>query len=966
MNISTRPLATIEMKEAGQSPWLDFIDRDLFQTGELKSLIERGVLGVTSNPTIFEKAITRQGSGYEKDILKMIRQGFSTFEIYDALTVTDIQKACDCFLPLFAQSDGEHGFVSLEVNPGLAFDEEGTVVEAKRLFKLVNRPNVMIKVPATAEGIPAIRRLIAEGVNVNITIIYSVEQYRQVAQAYLEGLNARLKAKGDIHKVHSVASVFVSRIDVVVDKKLNELADAANDPAQKSEYLSLCGKASVGNSKIIFQEFKNVIQSEEFMKLKAAGAWTQKLLWGSTSVKNPSYPDLIYVENMVGRDTVNTMTKATLESLMDHGRIEPDTVEKNIEETRQYFAKLLSLGIDIHQVCEHLKLVMAQQFCDSFDAIMARLERIRFERQAKKSAKSFDFKVQAGLPDSDDFKMKLLEMESNATVDRFFKKDPSLWKSTPDHQKVILNRLGWLKSPEWVLGKLYEMDMLYDEIRKEKIRDVVLLGMGGSSLAPEVLRDIFKKARAKSPRLSILDTTDPETILDLERSVNLKSTLFIVASKSGSTVETTSQFKYFYHQLQKKYAKAKYGAAKLVGRHFVAITDAGSWLENRARELQFRKVFVNPSDIGGRYSALSFFGLLPAALIGIDLRPILKQTLDLIKLSMTEKTLSKNPAIYLGALMGAWANRGQNKLNFWISPSLSPIAAWLEQLIAESTGKEGKGILPVTYEDMSGPDVYGKDHVFVWMRQKSDVLNQKAKERCKEIKKAGFPVVEMVWPDIHAIGSEFLRLEIATSIASAVMGINPFDEPNVKESKDLTNKILDTLKQTGKLENPSGLLSFNGKSFISNGKPMDGEPLFREFFAKLGKTPEGYIVFLAYTPRAPEISKEIQKMRNSLREHYKVPVLIGFGPRYLHSIGQLYKGGDRKGLFIEFLMQDKKNAAVPETHYSFSQLKRAQALGDYEALKQKNISVLAFDVGYAPLKGIKAFKKELYQAIGMA
>ena len=955
----TGTLSTTTLKHCGQSPWLDYISRDLLRSGKLRAMVEEtGVLGVTSNPAIFEKAINQPGSGYEQDIRRLIRGGASTFEIYDALTIADIQAACDVLRPVYDKSDGEHGFVSLEVIPGLADDENGTVQDAVRLFKEVNRPNVMIKVPATAAGMLAVRRLIGQGVNINITLMFSRQHYRAVAQAYLDGLMDYAASGGDVGRVHSVASVFVSRIDTLIDKQLPLLAQDTADPSRKASIETLMGKAAIANSKLIYQDYKEIFSSAKFRKLQAEGAWVQKVLWGSTSCKNPKYGDLCYVENLVGQETVNTMPQATLEALLDHGDIRPNTIEEGVEHAKRVIKELQNLGFDLDAIGEQLQRQGAKLFCEAFDSLMHSIERHRMEHHKIKMPKSFEVKADRTTAQSEALLERIGDGEHTRMHERFFQKDVSLWKEDEAHQKVIRNRLGWLHSAEWMFGKLYELDQLTAQVRAEGVRDVVLLGMGGSSLAPEVLDGICHKLRAPRPRLHILDTTDPGTILDLEKKLNLHKTLFLVASKSGTTAETVSQFRYFHQRVRQKVAGRGRNAAqslKEAGRHFVAITDEGSWLQSEAQALHFRKILVNPTDIGGRYSALSFFGLVPAALIGLPVRDILQKTVAFLNQCKTETALEKNPAFYLGLVLGDWAMEGKNKVYYWLSPGLEAFGAWVEQLVAESTGKEGKGIVPVIGTAPGVPADYGPDSAFVVIRLKGEAASGWA-AKVQAVKKAGFPVVEMEWADASWIGAEFLRWEIATSIAAVVMGINPFDEPNVKESKDKTAQFLEQLKRRGRMEMPKDLISIQGRTVKINGRRASLPEYLQAFRAAL--KPGHYVAFLAYTPRNVVLTRAFQALQKLIQTSCKVPVLYGFGPRYLHSIGQLYKGGPRNGHFIEVLIRVTQDAPVPEAFFKFSELKMAQALGDLEALKDKGLPVLPLDLGKKPAEGLTFFRQQ--------
>lgn len=934
MPTMTQTLPTVELFEAGQSPWLDNISRELIKSGKLKSLIqEKGVLGVTSNPSIFEKAIGQAGGGYDADVKRLYATGASTFETYDALTIADIRKTCDLFLPVFKKTKGGHGFVSLEVSPDLAYDALTTISEAKRLFKAVARPNLMIKIPATPEGLSAIRAVIGSGINVNITLMFSMKHYQGVAQAYIDGL-ADYKAKGgDLRRVYSVASVFVSRIDTYLDKKLDELA--VSNPQAKN----LKGKAAVANSKLIYQEFKKIFGSDKFLKLQKSGATIQKVLWGSTSCKNPAYPDLLYVETLVGPDTVNTMPQVTLDAVLDHGNIKPGSIEEGVAESREAVSKLSALGFDLNQIGETLQKDGVRLFIESFESLMKTLElkREAFSKQKKQAAKE-TYSLSSQTVSS--VKSKIAALEGRDFLNRFLKGDANLWKSEDYHQASINNRLGWMTAHDWIMGKLYEIDRLREQLLREKYKDMVLLGMGGSSLAPEVISLVSKRS-AKSLRFHVLDTTDPATVFQVQKKINLKSTVFIVASKSGGTIETMSQFHYFYDLVTKAYGKK---AAEKAGAHFVAITDSGSSLQKLGAEKKFRKVLINPSNIGGRYSALSFFGMLPAILMGADVRPILKSAREFAVALRGQKDLNQNPGVYLGIVLAALDAENKDKLTFLSSKTLMPVAAWLEQLIAESTGKEGKGIVPIEGKKPADPALYGPDRVFVVMKMRGEAAKDLDQAAAK-LKKAGFSVIVSEWPSDAAIGAEFLKWEIATAVAGIVMQINPFDEPNVKEAKDFTNRFLDMLKEKGKYENP--------KNYVAAGGKTDWDA----FFSQVKKG--GYLALLVYAERTPQVQQAFNRFREEVREAYKLPVLLGFGPRYLHSIGQLYKGGTLNGLFLAFVKRETKDAKIPGTYYTFGQLKKAQAFGDIQALESKGLPVLTLDLGKNVTAGIETIRKQL-------
>lgn len=937
METLVKQLPTIAMAEAGTSPWLDSISRELLKSGALMRLIkESGVLGVTSNPSIFEKAISDKNGGYDADIRRMFKAGASTLEIYDDLTTSDVRSACDQFKSVAAKSKGEHGFVSLEVRPDLAHDAKGTVADAVRLAKKIKRSNLMIKVPATPAGVEAFRELVSLGINVNVTLIFSLKQYLDILHAYIDGLELLHKKGGDVSKVHSVASVFVSRYDAFIDARLAQLAERETDAGERKDLEALKGKAALANSKVIYDEFEKVCSGKRFQKLKAAGANAQKVLWASTGVKNPAYPDLLYVETLIGPETVNTMPSATLDAVLDHGAIEPETVRQGMADARETVKKLKTWGIDLEEIGSRLQHDGLIAFEKSFDDLMRTIELHCESAAAKVLPVKYKYSLPAAIRKT--FPAALLKQE--AVLERILKADASLWKNgDAEHQEIIKNRLGWLRIADTVLGGLYVLDQLKADLAAEKIKDLVLLGMGGSSLAPEVMSLICEKT--PRPGFRILDSTDPAEIRTLENRIDLKKTVFIVSSKSGSTVETLSQYRYFFDKVSRLYRGKE--AAYQAGRHFVAVTDDGSRLEKEAYENKFRKVFINPSNIGGRYSALSYFGLVPAALMGVDVRSLVKQARGLLTALAAVKDPAKEDSIAAGVLLAELAVNGSDKLTIWTDKKLRPFGSWLEQLIAESTGKEGRGILPVDQEEPAAAERYSRDRVFLVLTSKG-AQDADLAARVKAVKKAGLPVIECVWPQSSCLGAEFLRWEIATAVAASVLGVNPFDEPNVRESKDNTTRLLSLLEKEGRLKSPENLVK------VSSGI---------DFRTLLNASEDEYFALLAFVERSAKTDRILARIQKKLRNGLKNASLRGFGPRYLHSIGQFYKGGPAKGRFIYFVQKDAKDLKIPGARFSFAELKQAQAFGDIQAIIERERPCMTVDLGKDPAAGLETFEKQL-------
>ena len=535
---------------------------------------------------------------------------------------------------------------------------------------------------------------------------------------------------------------------------------------------------------------------------------------------------------------------------------------------------------------------------------------------------------------------RLEALEADRFGVRLWEADATLWKPDDEgHQGVIRNALGWLSVFEAVRGDVATLESFVDDLRSEGYRSAVLLGMGGSSLAPEVMRDVLG-VREGYLDLHVLDSTDPAAVLAVEAAVDLETTAFIVASKSGGTTETASFHAYFYERLKEL-------DGDHAGHHFMAITDEGTSLQKEALEQGFRAVFVNPSDIGGRYSALSFFGLVPAAFMGIDLERLLDGARAVAVACGPEVPASENPALRLGALLGEAALAGRDKLTLLAEPPLRPLGAWVEQLVAESTGKEGRGILPVDLETPGDPAVYGDDRVFVSVGLQTVAATGYA-QQVMDLAAAGHPVVGWELGDVYELGGMFLLWEIAVAATGRVLDIDPFDQPNVQESKDNTKRLLAGFVAGGELleELPEG----DGRAAF----PVDDDGLPAALAAFFAQARAGdYVALQAYVQPGERVWDDLQALRLELRDRLRLATTLGYGPRFLHSTGQLHKGGPNTGLFLQLVSHDQTDVEIPGRPYGFSVLKRAQARGDLGALRAHGCRALRIDLGDDPGAGVR-------------
>ena len=915
-----------ELAALGQSIWYDNIRRALLESGEIKAFIDAGVLGMTSNPTIFERAIAGSND-YDEDIRKLALANCSVEAIYEALATDDIRRAADLLYPAYEETNGVDGYVSLEVSPRMAHNTEGTIRDARRLFKAVGRPNVMIKVPATPAGIPAIQTLISEGININVTLIFSLEAYAAVIEAYLAGIEALIAAGGDPTRVASVASFFVSRVDTLLDKELERLGAA-----------DMMGKVAVANAKMAYELFLKLFSGPRWEALASRGARVQRPLWASTSTKNPNYPDLLYVDTLVGPNTVNTAQPSTLEALLDHATVAV-TVTEGLAEAHALMDRLASLGIDFKAVTQRLLDEGVASFGKSFEDLLLSIARKRSRLIAEAQGRSAHLGAYQAAVDA-----ALAALDEADIPARIWLKDHTVWRNDPTE---IANRLGWLDSPLNMVKHLSSMHDLADEVLNEGYAAAIVLGMGGSSLAPELFARVFGASTAYMD-VAILDSTDPDHVLAVAEKYDPAHTLYIVSTKSGSTVETMSLFKFFYNRV------AATVGAKRAGEHFVAITDPGSSLVELARRYDFRHTFLNDTNVGGRYSALTFFGLVPAALDGVNISGLLVRAAQMADLCGPALSAHDNPAAWLGAIMAELAKAGRDKLTFVTSHAIAAFADWVEQLIAESTGKDGKGILPVVGERLAAADRYGDDRLFVYLQLAGDSTHEAA---IYDLIRHGQPVVWLRLKDMEEIGAQFFLWEFAVAVAGHLLGIQPFDQPNVESAKVLARQMVAAYRETGTLPTQPASLTDGPISVYGAVEATTAPEALIRFFdtAQDGD----YIALQAYLQPTPEADDALQDLRLRLRDLSRLATTVGYGPRFLHSTGQLHKGDRGNGLFVIFTADPAQDAPIPdeaggpESSLTFGVLKMAQALGDQQALKDGGRRVIRFHLGADAIGGLR-------------
>ena len=940
----------------GQSVWLDYIRRSLITTGELARLMEQdGLRGVTSNPAIFEKAITGS-SDYTQALQELVkRKDLDAQGIFEQLAIKDIQDATNVLRPVYVETKRRDGYVSLEVSPYLAHKTQETLEEARRLWKAVGRENVMIKVPGTPEGIPAIRQLISEGININVTLLFAQEVYERVAEAYITGLEDLTKRGGDLSRVASVASFFVSRIDSLIDSQLADRIKTAKTPAEQALLSGLQGKVAIANAKLTYQRYKEIFSGPRWAALASRGAQTQRVLWASTSTKNPAYRDVLYVEELIGPDTVDTIPPATYDAFRDHGKPRA-SLEEDLEGAFDTMQTLARVGISMKEATDKLTEDGVKLFAEAFDKLLQAVE-----KHGAQSAPSAINNLTYRLPDplAQAVKDALADWKTSGKVKRLWARDGSLW-TTSDESAW----LGWLGITDDQISRQDQFGKIAQDVRAAGFTHAVLLGMGGSSLCVEVFKLTYGRIQG-CPETLVLDSTDPAQIRDIESRINLAKTLFIVSSKSGSTLEPNIFKQYFYEHVKQVVGEAE------AGKHFIAITDPGSKMQQVAESSGFRHIFFGVPSIGGRYSALSNFGMIPAAIQGLDVPKFLDRVEEMVHACASVVPADENPGVILGAILGTLQKAGRDKVTIFASPGISDLGAWLEQLIAESTGKQGKGLIPVDRERIGMPDLYGSDRVFAYLRLGS-APDPGQDAAVAALEKAGQPLVRITVPDVYDLGQEFFRWEIATAVAGSIMGINPFNQPDVEASKIATRKLTTEYEKSGSLPPESHFFEDQGIKLFTDDKNA------RTLKQALGSNPSlagylrahldrlhssDYFTVLGYIQMNDPNEAQLQALRHAVRDKKRVATCLGFGPRFLHSTGQAYKGGPNSGVFLQITCDDAADLPVPEQKYTFGIVKAAQARGDFQVLVERDRRALRVHLPADLAGGLKKLLDAVQQAL---
>ena len=913
-----------QARRFGQSFWLDNLTRKLVQDGDLKRRIsEQAITGVTSNPAIFHQAISFSDE-YDEDIRKLIHEGRTVPQIYESLVISDVQKACDLLRPVFQESDGGDGFVSLEVSPRLAHAGADTLSEVKRLWFLVDRPNVMIKIPGTAAALPVLENAVHLGINTNVTLLFSAAVFRTFLEGYMTGLEKRLSEGLAVRNVASVASFFVSRVDTHVDRLLGERWMHSGEPGYRIRLARLFGKSGVANAHLAYREYVCARASTRWHSLEKRGARPQRLVWASTSQKNPLLSPLLYVHSLLGPETIITATERTLDAFATGGRAQIGLDDARLTDAEKTVAELKELGINLEAVSDDLQREGIGKFIEPFEQLMVSLSEKRTLFLGKRTN-------QQDVGASSLVAPALAALGARRFSERLYARDGTLWADDLEAAKKVETQLGWVESLDLFRERIDEIRKLAESVQRDDFRQVVILGTGANVAPAEVSAATFGNGRGW-PELLILDNTDPAAVLALETQLDLTKTFFLVVGKSGTNRETLSFYRYFYDRLLAA------GVSHL-GDRFAAITDSQSWLAREAIAKKFRRCYLNPATVSSPFAAFSYLGLVPMALLGLDISTILDRARSFAIAAGPGIPEPHNPALQLGATLALLAKGGRDKLTFLPSPNIASFASWAEHVLVQATAKDGKGIIPVIGERLGPPRLYGNDRMFLHMTHRGSVKKGEMK-RVAALEKAGHPVIRIALPDRMGLAEEFFRWQLASVTAGALLGVNPFLDPSEGEGRANTEEYLRqwTTDRRFPKEKPtaeSGKLRVFGAAVRT---PGSAEAAVVDFLKEVGRN--GYIGILAFFRRTAARDGAVAQFRAALGEKFRVATTLAYGPRFLHTTAPLYKCGPDTGSILMLTTEGDRDLPIPGQDYGFAVLHEAQALGELRAIRDRGRRVL--------------------------
>lgn len=911
LSLRGRPLHDLERH--GQVVWLSYLRRNLLVDRRFRRLIEEyAVSGLNFDAGLFASAVSG-GAEYRKPIAALRARGLEPEQMLEELLVEDVCLASSALREARPAELG--GWVAVGVPPRHRSSVEGITGWADRLVEATGSERILVKLPASTAGLRAVEGVLAAGRSVYVDQIYGLGQFERALEAHRRGLGLRLASGGDFESIRFAAAFHLLRIDVAVDEMLRDRRRAGDGDADMVE--SLHGRAAIALGKRAWRRLHDWDAEPEQAELVAKGARSAWLAWEGTRTLSPARRDVEYLEQLIGPRTISVVSRLSLGAFRDHGETAA-TVGRQQEEAQEILDDLRAVGVDLDTLAEDLQEAALAARDSQGSRMLEALAQEETESVLVSTVGSLGERVDELADEADEIGL----------VRRIWERDPTLWAAGVADPASIRDRLGWLGLPESMSEEA--LPVLASRTRNgDSPVSVVLLGMGGSSLGAEACRRAFGRRR-----FQIVDTTVPAGIAAAVSRIDASGAVFLVASKSGSTLETLALADFFWERESDDDGDG--------GARWVAITDPGTPLHEIARRRGFQRVWLNPPDVGGRFSVLSYFGLVPMALMGIDIARVLGAASRMAVLSGAEVGARDNPAVRLGMTLAAALERGRDKLTLFASPRLTGLADWIEQLVAESTGKEGRGLVPVSQEPAGAVETYGEDRLFVQLRLANEEPDEAEESLLEELERRGDPILRMRLPDPHEIGAEFFRWEMAVAVAGALAGFNPFDEPDVADAKRRTRLTLEEVERGGVVPEEPALAET--ELLAVHGDPErfdveeDPEALLRALFQDV-EAPS-YVAIQAFLSPETETWHALQGLRALIRDRTGAAATVGWGPRFLHSTGQLHKGGGERAVFLQLTASVTGDLAIPGRPFSFGTLAAAQARADYDSLREAGRPIL--------------------------
>lgn len=935
-----------EMRGRGQGVWLQGGRRLLVEGGGLDELMRtKAVSGLDCDLTTLAGAVSR-GAEYADPLLRIAAQS-GGLEAAEALLADEARIAAEVLLPLYRESDGRDGLVSVDAAAARVDDAESMSRAARRMAQAAEMPNVVLKLPPTDSGFAVFEALIAEGLGVHMGPLFSLASVERATGAFLRGARARV-GDGSLRWPTTVISFGLAPLDIAIDELLRDTVRGAGR-RDMSAAESLLGNTATAMARVACRRQRELVAAQ-------AGAVDSDLgpillAWTDLSTGDARQPRRRYAESLIGPGTAVVVSFGLLGNLARRGVVEATLVQR-VDEAEEMLVELEDLGIDAAATGSALEAWAIRRRISGYEelsnAIAVATRALVADRDGASSVASTGTPWSASRPEIGAELVCLDDLTERDAVARMWDKDASLWGPDDEMRELIGNRMGWLDAAADTDSTGNEpLRRFAAQLQEADIEHVLLLGMGGSSLCAEVCRRVFG-----SDRVRVLDSTVPAHIRAVTESVDPARTSVLVSSKSGTTTEVRALLDYFYAL-----------AAPMLenpGERFAAITDPGTPLEQVAHERGFERLWLAPADVGGRFSALTVFGTLPMTIMGIEAPEVLASARRMATSCAREVSAAANPAARLASAIHQALIVGRDKLTFLMSPTLKAFGAWAEQLIAESTGKQGKGVIPIIAEPPGEVGEYGADRLFVSMRLAEEDDTESLHD-VDALEAAGHPVVRIVLGDRHDIGGEFFRWEAAVALLGALMGINPFDQPDVQASKDRTMAILAAAERGEQLPERPPVAAGSGWTIFADleGDPelasrLRGADMSSWLEAHLGRaSPPQYLGIQAFVSPQRATHRALQRLRVLLRRRRGLASTLGWGPGFLHSTGQLHKGGPDTGLFLQITADDDEDIDVPGAGYSFGELARAQSLGDLAALQERGRRVVRIHLG-DPVSGSEA------------